>query len=185
MSSIMRARSALTGRTEGWEVIGGSSLELKVAGPSMLGIRCPGRHALPLTPPQRHRPPRALQSRESGFVLGWFADLRRGPLERQGCADSGPSRHRAGTGRFDPFLDLRPACAYAISRAGRRSARLQSHTIPGVCTDDANRGKPLPSSAIWARRALRHPLLEGLDQPVMTDRRGGPRLAIRPRAGVV
>ena len=36
----------------------------------MLGIRCPGRHALPLTPPQRHRPPRALQSRESGFVPG-------------------------------------------------------------------------------------------------------------------
>src|SRR5271169_2583673 len=38
---------------EGWEVIGGSSLELKVAGPSMLGIGCPGRHALPLTPPQK------------------------------------------------------------------------------------------------------------------------------------
>src|SRR5271168_4540406 len=53
MSSIMRARSALTGRAEGWEVIGGSSLELKVAGPSMLGIGCPGRHALPLTPPQK------------------------------------------------------------------------------------------------------------------------------------
>jgi hypothetical protein len=53
MFSIMRARSALTGRAEGWEVIGGSSLELKVAGPSMLGIGCPGRHALPLTPPQK------------------------------------------------------------------------------------------------------------------------------------
>jgi len=48
MSSIMRARSALTGR---WKDGGhrGSSLELKVAGPSMLGIGCPGRHALPLT----------------------------------------------------------------------------------------------------------------------------------------
>src|SRR6516164_1037235 len=53
MSSIMRARSALTGRGEGWEVIGGSSLELKVAAPSMLGIGCPGRHALLLTPPQK------------------------------------------------------------------------------------------------------------------------------------
>jgi hypothetical protein len=41
MSSIMRARSALPGRWEGWEVIGGSSIELKVAGPSMLGIGCP------------------------------------------------------------------------------------------------------------------------------------------------
>jgi hypothetical protein len=57
MSSIMRARSALTGRLEEGEVIMGSSLELKVAGPSMLGIGCPG--------PQRGRP-----SRESGFVLG-------------------------------------------------------------------------------------------------------------------
>src|SRR6516225_9490685 len=82
MSSIMRARSALTGRTEGWEVIGGSSLELKVAGPSMLGIRCPGRHALPLTPPQRHRPPRALQSRESGFVHGSNLEIAR--LQPQG-----------------------------------------------------------------------------------------------------
>src|SRR5215469_13312094 len=51
MSSIMRARSALTGRSEGWEVIG-DPLELKVAGPSMLGIGYPGRHVLPLTPPQ-------------------------------------------------------------------------------------------------------------------------------------
>jgi hypothetical protein len=48
MSSIMRARSALTGRSEGWEVIGGSSLKPKVVGPSMLGIGCPGGHALAL-----------------------------------------------------------------------------------------------------------------------------------------
>src|SRR6266436_1476049 len=78
MSSIMRARSALTGWWDGWEVIGGSSLELKVAGPSMLGIGCPDRHALPLTPlhrrPKMHRPQRA-SSRESGFVLGWICDL--------------------------------------------------------------------------------------------------------------
>jgi hypothetical protein len=45
MSSIMRARSAPAGRGEEWEIIGGSSLELKVAGPSMLGIGCPDRHA--------------------------------------------------------------------------------------------------------------------------------------------
>src|SRR3979490_573042 len=48
MSSIMRARSGLTGRCEGSEVIRGSFLEPKVAGPSMLGIGCPDRHALPL-----------------------------------------------------------------------------------------------------------------------------------------
>ena len=46
----MRARSAPTGRWEGWEVIRGSSLKPKVAGPSMLGIGCPDRHALSLTP---------------------------------------------------------------------------------------------------------------------------------------
>src|SRR5215475_7520068 len=49
MSSIMRARSALTGRWEAWEVIGSSSPKPKVAGPSMLGIGCPDRHALPIT----------------------------------------------------------------------------------------------------------------------------------------
>src|SRR5207253_10960339 len=80
MSSIMRSRSALPGRCEGSEVIGGSSLELKVAGPSMLGIGCPDRHALPLThappSPKIYRPRRA-SSRESGFVLCPLSDLRR------------------------------------------------------------------------------------------------------------
>src|SRR5207249_3979253 len=51
MSSIMRARSALTGRWEESEVIGGASLKPKIAGPSMLGIGCPDRHALLLTHP--------------------------------------------------------------------------------------------------------------------------------------
>src|ERR1700674_1734175 len=73
MSSIMRARSADTGRGEEGEIIGGASLELKVAGPSMLGIGCPDRHALLLTHPpplpKTHRPRRA-ESCESGFVLG-------------------------------------------------------------------------------------------------------------------
>src|ERR1700681_3391906 len=50
MSSIMRARNALTGRGEEAEVIGGVLFELKVAGPSMLGIGCPDRHPLPLIP---------------------------------------------------------------------------------------------------------------------------------------
>ena len=64
MSSIMRARSGLTGRSTDWEVIGGSSRELKVAGPSMLGSGRPGSHALPLTPPKTHGPSRASLPRE-------------------------------------------------------------------------------------------------------------------------
>src|SRR5205823_62339 len=39
-----RAQRAV-GRCTGWEVIRGSSLELKVAGPSMLGTGYPDRHA--------------------------------------------------------------------------------------------------------------------------------------------
>src|SRR5438128_11875522 len=70
MSSIMRVRSALTGRWEGWEVIGGSSLKPKVAGPSMLGIGCPDRHALPLTIHRKRTDRDAHPSRESGFVPG-------------------------------------------------------------------------------------------------------------------
>src|SRR6266567_6824825 len=69
MSSIMRARSGLTGRCEGSEVIRGSFLEPKVAGPSMLGIGRPDRHALPpITPSKLRRPRRVLPSRASGFV---------------------------------------------------------------------------------------------------------------------
>src|SRR6202045_3840953 len=64
MSSIMRARNALTGRGEEAEVIGGVLFELKVAGPSMLGIGCPDRHPLPLIhsppPPKMHPTRRAL-----------------------------------------------------------------------------------------------------------------------------
>src|SRR4051812_47140536 len=80
MSSIMRWRSALPGRCEGSEVIGGSSLELKVAGPSMLGIGCPDRHALLLMPfpsaAAERTHPEAAPSRESGFVLWPFADMQ-------------------------------------------------------------------------------------------------------------
>jgi len=48
MSSIVdqRARSALTGRRDEWEVMVGSSLKPKLAGPAMLGIGCRHRHAL-------------------------------------------------------------------------------------------------------------------------------------------
>src|SRR5580700_1287225 len=80
MSSIMRARSALTGRFEDWEVIGGSSLKPKVAGPSMLGIGCPDRHPLPLIhspPPSKIHRPRRADSRESGFVRCPISDIGR------------------------------------------------------------------------------------------------------------
>src|SRR5713226_4340382 len=97
MSSIMRARNALTGRGEEAEVIGGVLFELKVAGPSMLGIGCPDRHPLPLThsppppkmhPPRRrpparagsfHAPNRSLTETISNGSRGWIADLRQIP----------------------------------------------------------------------------------------------------------
>src|SRR5438874_2115588 len=94
MSSIMRSRSALPGRCEGSEVIGGSSLELKVAGPSMLGIGCPDRHALPLThappSPKIYRPRRA-SSRESGFVLCPKADRHEAYRDRRVGVGTGSS----------------------------------------------------------------------------------------------
>jgi hypothetical protein len=66
MSSIMRARNGLTGRSELSEVIG-LSPELKVAGPSMLGIRCPDCHALPrITSSKMRRPRRPLPPARAG-----------------------------------------------------------------------------------------------------------------------
>src|SRR6516164_10525605 len=56
MSSIMRARNGLTGRSDVSEVIG-LSPELKVAGPSMLGVGCPDRHALPHITRSKHIDP--------------------------------------------------------------------------------------------------------------------------------
>src|SRR6266581_520579 len=128
MSSIMRWRSALTGRCEESEVIGGSSLELKVAGPSMLGIGCPGRHALPLThslpPPKMHRPRRAA-SRESGFVpwldLAVSAMPPARPLHPQeATAKAAPT----GTGLCGPMvravrLELTPPCGERLLRPSR------------------------------------------------------------------
>src|SRR6516164_1096952 len=84
MSSIMRARSGLTDRWEGSEVIRGSFLEPKVAGPSMLGIGHPE--------PSRATAPHLVDnvltvtrnpSRASGFVL-------RRILVIAGCSGEGP-----------------------------------------------------------------------------------------------
>jgi hypothetical protein len=70
MSSIMRARSGLTGRSEEWEIIAGSSLKPKVAGPSMLGIGCPGSHALLLTPPKNAQTVTRAPPARAGSFLG-------------------------------------------------------------------------------------------------------------------
>src|SRR5712664_2892189 len=80
MSSIMRARNALTGRGEEAEVIGGVLFELKVAGPSMLGIGCPDRHPLPLIhsppPPKMHLPRRRPPARAGSFVAPYLPFAR-------------------------------------------------------------------------------------------------------------
>src|SRR5215468_8156521 len=91
MSSIMRARSALTGRSEGWEVIG-DPLELKGcwtfnARDRMLRSSRPTAYSAPYT----HRPSRALQSRESGFVLGASGGVPASEAERP-VSDSKPVR---------------------------------------------------------------------------------------------
>ena len=92
MSSIMRARSALTGRWEGPEVIRGSFLELKVAGPSMLGIGCLDRHALPrINLIEMRRPRRVLPSRASGFVRRRYRAVACDVPERVLLPLSGPT----------------------------------------------------------------------------------------------
>src|SRR6201993_776762 len=119
MSSIMRARSALTGRSEGWGVIGGSSLELKVAEPSMLGIGCPDRHALPLThslpPPKMYRPRHPARA-------GSFSG-HRPPLpstQANGCSGWLPALGTRGFHRplSDPSTDLQVRC-HGSERDGR------------------------------------------------------------------
>src|SRR5262245_17749392 len=110
MSSIMRARSALTGRWEAWEVIGGSSPKPKVAGPSMLGIGCPDRHALPITHTSAaknaltvtRRPP----ARAGSFSVG---DRRHNPRVAVG---------RPGRGGQDRLRDAEIARAAAPRRDG-------------------------------------------------------------------
>src|SRR2546430_16847505 len=78
MSSIMRARSGLTGGWVGSEIIRGAFFEPKVDGPSMLGIGRPDRHALPritlveIAPTTTRAP-----SRASGFVLRRNLAVRR------------------------------------------------------------------------------------------------------------
>src|SRR6266852_7461406 len=89
MSSIMRARNALTGRGEEAEVIGGVLFELKVAGPSMLGIGCPDRHPFPLThspPPPKMHPPRRRPPARAGSFHAPFRSLVAGNRDGEKCS---------------------------------------------------------------------------------------------------
>src|SRR5260370_31489469 len=86
MSSIIRARNALTGRGEEAEVIGGVLFELKVAGPSMLGIGCPDRHPLPLIhspPPPKMHPPRRRPPARAGSFSAPNASFATTPANRR------------------------------------------------------------------------------------------------------
>src|SRR5437016_10304663 len=106
MSSIMRARNALTGRGEEAEVIGGVLFELKVAGPSMLGIGCPDRHPLPLIhsppPPKMHSPRRRPPARAGSFLA--------------------PKQPMAADRGIDPFEPQKPGLHLAIKPGPRRRA---------------------------------------------------------------
>src|SRR5712692_5840018 len=101
MSSIMRARSAVTGRGEGWD-IGVPLFELKVAGPSMLGIGCPDRHPLPLIhsplPSKMHRPRRRPPARAGSFSGRKAVDL---PAEPVGSPAPRAAARMAGANLFD------------------------------------------------------------------------------------
>src|SRR5258708_83602 len=142
MSSIIRARSGLTARSERVEGIGGSSLELKVAGPSMLGIGCPDRHPLPLIhspPPTKMHPPRRRPPARAGSFHAPFRSLPDAGLDgmrschslaRLGLAEmcQEPERTRE-TDRFQP---LRPTSVEHKPAHSRQSAEIASCLKAGV-----------------------------------------------------
>src|SRR5713101_3525073 len=85
MSSIMRARSAVTGRGEGWD-IGGSSLRAEGCWTFNAQDRMPRSSPLtahPLTASAKNAPAPTPPSRESGFVQGCCQDLR--PFQPLSC----------------------------------------------------------------------------------------------------
>src|SRR6266481_3792824 len=107
MSSIMRARNALTGRGEEAEVIAGVLFELKVAGPSMLGIGCPDRHPLPLThspPPPKMHPPRRRPPARAGSFYAPFRTLARGRSGVASRRSPKPRQGQSGAGTPTPPL---------------------------------------------------------------------------------
>src|SRR5271169_2376629 len=97
MSSIMRARSALTGRGEGCEVIGGSS---RAEGCWTFNARDRMPRSSPLTAHPlaaiaKQAPAPTQPSRESGFVLGWKRDVSGSPGMRRRGVGSSHSRPEA------------------------------------------------------------------------------------------
>src|SRR5216683_829886 len=93
MSSIMRARSAVTGRGEGWD-IGGSSLRAEGCWTFNAQDRMPRSSPLtahPLTANAKNAPAPTPPSRESGFVLGPKCVIREDIVERRcrGRTDDG------------------------------------------------------------------------------------------------
>src|SRR5215831_7138649 len=97
MSSIIRARNGLTGRSEVSEVIG-LSPELKVAGPSMLGIGLPDRHALPrFTSTKMRRPRHALPPARAGSFFGASFPFPRPPAKVPSPDHNGHSALAAAT----------------------------------------------------------------------------------------
>src|ERR1700680_4624298 len=146
MSSIMRARSGLTGRFEDWEVIGGSSLKPKVAGPSMLGIGCPNRHAFLFTrspTPPENPPTSTPPSREGGFVRCPVAAIERG---------EGAFIRKA---RFHLALGERGIGSAVLPVTVRSSGKARSCRAPlyTTRTDNAN-GKPAETESAQVRRSI-------------------------------
>src|SRR6266436_5480683 len=126
MSSIMRARNALTGRGEGAEVIGGVLFELKVAGPSMLGIGCPDRHPLPLihSPPlPKMHPPRRRPPARAGSFPAPYLPFAAPVIQRQPRAMAHASRTERQGNRAHVF--------------GRQSRSLRLHLRQFFCALEA------------------------------------------------
>src|SRR6266851_395040 len=148
MSSIMRARSAVTGWGERGEVIGGSS---RAEGCWTFNARdrMPRSSPLtahPLTASAKNAPAPTPLSRESGFVQGWRADHPRWPAPNNGLApDSGRSASPDATARFDPtathmvalyalwFVQLQ-ADGLIVDSLGRAyiAALASRHAVPAI-----------------------------------------------------
>src|SRR6516164_1378163 len=120
MSSIMRARSGLTGRGEVSGVIGGhrgSTPELKVAEASMLGIGCPDRHALPRITPKKctERKQRSPPARAGSFF---------GALQ--------PAHHRDKKGTIDmKTKNKHQNSGGEVMELARETAKLEQYWIVG------------------------------------------------------
>ena len=73
--------------------------------------------------------------------------------------------------------------SYATSKATRVSIKLKIRAKPRFALT-GHTSEPLLHQVLGARRPFGHPFFEILDQQIMADRRGGPRLAIGARTGI-